>query len=187
MGKLIVRDAARVPIPEVRRTAIPSIHRPPAKLCTRAEFAGEIGRLWREANNSFVEAGRRLNEAKEALGHGEFMSMVAADLPFSHSVANRLMRVSAALDAPEPPVPIELLPPSYATVYEVVSLTSAEQKRAIAEGIIRPDMRREDVAAFKRRVRATITDELADLLEERKRLKDRLARVEARIKELQGA
>jgi hypothetical protein len=123
----------------------------PENLRTRAEFANEIKRLWLHAEQQFISIGRRLNEAKEHLNHGQFMDMVAADLPFSHSVANRLMRVAAGIDAGA--VSLDRLPPSYATIYEVLTLTSEEREKAEAEGVIRPDMRRQDLADFKRRLR----------------------------------
>ena len=51
-----------------------------------------------QAHDKTIEArlqlGRKLVEAKDALGHGEFMDMVKEDLPFSISVAERLMKIA---------------------------------------------------------------------------------------------
>lgn len=162
---------------------------PPSKLRTRANFADAISRLWTEAEENFLAIGRYLNYAKTALEHGEFMEMVERDLPFRYSTGNRLMKVAAALDAGE--LPVEQLPPSYATVYEVLTLTPAERAQAQAQGIIRPDIRRQDVVEFKRRLRASsltsISEEeatraeLARLEAERARLDVRIAELRAKL------
>lgn len=142
------------PLAERLPPARPSLEpeTPPAKLLTRENFAEEIGHLWRRAQDDFVIIGRRLNEAKEALEHGQFMAMLSADLPFSYAVANKLMKVSAAIDSRL--LPVERLPPSYATLYEVLTLTPDERQQALQQNVLRPDMRRQDLVAFKRRLRS---------------------------------
>src|SRR3954449_3624335 len=71
----------------------------PPKVTARENFAQAIAVLWQNAEECFLAIGRRLNEAKESLPHGEFQRLVQTDLPFTYPVANKLMRVAAAVDA----------------------------------------------------------------------------------------
>ena len=124
-----------------------------AKLRTRANFVEAIGEVWAEAEENFTAIGRYLNHAKSVLNHGEFIGMIEADLPFHYSTANRLMKVAAALDAGA--LPVEKLPPSYATVYELLTLSEDERRQAIEEeGVVRPDMQRKDVTEFRKWLKA---------------------------------
>jgi len=119
---------------------------------SKTEFVREIGRLWGDAQDRFIEIGRYLLEAKDRLGHGEFLPLVEQELPFGARVANKLMVVARALDDGIFPRDVQL-PPSYSTVYELVSLKPAERDRAFAENVIRPDVTREAIVAFRRRLR----------------------------------
>jgi len=153
---------------------------PAEKLRTRANFADAISRLWRDAEENFLSIGRYLNHAKTVLQHGEFMEMMERDLPFRYSTGNRLMKVAAALDGGE--LPVERLPPSYAAVYEILTLSPVEREEALSREIIRPDARRGDIIAFKKRARARNLSEteekrtrLAALVAERGRIDREIA------------
>ena len=78
----------------------------PRPLTTRAEFAADIRREWSNALEATIAVGRRLNEAKAALPHGEYEAMVATDLPFSTSTARKLREIAAFVD--EGQVPLDL-------------------------------------------------------------------------------
>lgn len=155
----------------------------PAALFAREDFAREIGRVWRESQERFVLIGRYLNEAKARLPHGEFMAMVAADLPFKHSTANKLMIVARFVDGRA--IDPALLPPSSETCYQITTLSELERQQAVTEGIIRPEMRREDVVQFKRRLRAPVmTDRRTELEAEERRLLERLEAVRRELRSL---
>src|SRR5512134_2100098 len=110
-------------------------------LRTADEFANEIGSLWSQAQERFIDIGRYLLAAKERLvEHGGFMKLVRTRLPFSQAVANKLMAVARALEEGE--FPPGALPRSYANAYEIVSLRPNERVRALEAGIIRPDVQR---------------------------------------------
>ena len=160
---------------------------------TRPQFASEVNRLWREAQHRFLEIGRYLCEAKERLDHGEFMPMIESDLPFSHKVAVKLMAVARAVD--DGVFPRDSLPPSYATVYELVSLKPAERERAMQEGLVAPTTTREAVIRFKKRIRGgalaeshperkTIERRLRALLVERDRLDQEIAALTRKLNDL---
>lgn len=160
------------------------------KLETRREFTEEIGRLWKRANDAFLDVGRHLNDAKARLEHGEFGEMLKRDMPFSHRTANMLMKVAEAVDTGALPIPADQLPSSYATVYEVVTLKPEEQQQAVAAGLVNPTVRREDVVAFRRQLRVreprpanlpsrnALKKELAKLKAEERRIRERRAEIE---------
>jgi len=150
-----------------------------AELRTRANFAEAIRGVWTEAEENFSAIGRYLNHAKSVLNHGEFMGMIETDLPFRYSTANRLMKVAAALDAGA--LPADRLPPSYATVYELLTLSESERQQAIKEGIVRPDMQRKDVTEFRRRMRRAAEDRTLSLETERVRLLKRIDEIDRQL------
>lgn len=86
-----------------------------------------------------------------------------------------------------------LLPPGveaagYSVVYHAATLSDAERSQAIREGVIRPDMRRTEIIAFKRRIRATAgprdDGRRAALEAERQRLLARIADIDRELSEL---
>jgi hypothetical protein len=62
------------------------------RLILRAH-AREIQRLGRCAIGDIIEIGRRLSDAKERLGHGKFLTWVAAEFGWSERTAENFMRV----------------------------------------------------------------------------------------------
>jgi len=156
-----------------------------AKLRTRANFVEAIGEVWTEAEENFTAIGRYLNHAKSVLNHGEFIGMIEADLPFHYSTANRLMKVAAALDAGA--LPVDKLPPSYATVYELLTLSEDERRQAIEEGVVRPDMQRKDVTEFRKRLRQPAGNKRTRLQTERARLVKRLSEIDKELASMKDA
>jgi hypothetical protein len=159
---------------------------PTDTLITRDQFAEAIRDLWDRAQQEFVAVGRYLIVAKGKLVHGEFMAMVAADLPFTHAIATKLMRVARAID--DGLLPQDQLPRSYATVYEVLTLSEPEREQAFAAGVIHPGALRREVADFKARLRsaepASLDQRRAFLLAEERRLLARLDGVRRALRDL---
>ena len=150
-----------------------------SELRTRANFAEAIRGIWTEAEDNFIAIGRYMNHAKSVLNHGEFMGMIETDLPFRYSTANRLMKVAAALDAGA--LPADQLPPSYATIYELLTLSESERRQAVEEGIVRPDMQRKDVTEFRRRMRRAAEYRALSLETERVRLLKRIDEIDRQL------
>lgn len=169
--KGMVRDVARPKAVAVDR--LPSVTVAPSELLTGEEFAAEIGRLWRDAQSRFLDIGRRLNEAFAKLEHGEW-GVLLESLPFERATADKLRKVAMAADAGA--VPIDRLPPSYSTVYEVLTLTDTERAAADGAGLIRPDVKRAELVAFKRQLRAQ-----PDKADRRAELERRIARLRAEL------
>ena len=124
----------------------------PSKEATADDYARAIKRAWQNSFDSILDVGRLLAEAKEHLAHGEFESMVAAELPFGPRAAQMLMKV--ALDSRLTKANHgSLLPLSWRTLYELTKLDDATLDACIADGTIHPDMERKAVAAIAKRER----------------------------------
>lgn len=98
-----------------------------------------------------IRLGRRLCEAKAALGHGEFGRLFAdhpnpidGALTFSIRWAQKLMAIgghaSIAANAKSTSL-LEVFPPSVETVYVLSRLPAPDLEEAIKRGDVRPDMR----------------------------------------------
>jgi hypothetical protein len=59
-----------------------------------SEWVGLIAQAWQKTTASIIETGRLLIDAKAELAHGEWISMVDADLPFGKSTAEKLMKIA---------------------------------------------------------------------------------------------
>lgn len=180
IGKISKRQALAMPDQRVE-----ALEGAAVALDSRQDFSREIGKLWSEARDRFVLIGRRLNEAKRRLAHGEWKILVERELPFSQGIAFQLRAVAEAIDQGR--IPVDRIPASYSIAYQISTLNDDELKRAVGEGILRPDVSREEVVAFKRRVRRTPSpppvaekpDPLAALRLERDRLVARLRAINA--------
>jgi hypothetical protein len=115
---------------------------------TREEFAARIGVLWKDAQRTFVEIGRHLQRAKVQLPHGEFEAMIERDLPFGKNAAYKLRVVAEAIDLGR--LPSDLAPQDYSTCYLIASLKDEELAVARERNLVRPDVMRADLLAFKR-------------------------------------
>ena len=110
-------------------------------------YTHQFNRHLRESVASIIAAGKVLIDAKEALAHGEFLNMVANDLPISSDTAQRLMAVAgdkrisnAAHD--------RYWPSAGTTLYELSRLDDATFEQAVESGKITPDMERKDAKAL---------------------------------------
>jgi N6-adenosine-specific RNA methylase IME4 len=121
---------------------------------TALEFAAKITACCQRSVEAVFETGMLLIRAKATLPHGEFEAMVAGDLPFGPRSARMLMAIAAdprLLNRNQGSV----LPASWRTLYEITRLDDAALEARIADGTIRPDMGRSDIAlALKQERRA---------------------------------
>jgi Protein of unknown function (DUF3102) len=107
-------------------------------------WVSRITAVWQQSVQAIIEVGRLLIAAKAALPHGEFGKMIASDLPFSDSTARKLMAIAAdkKLSNREH---VNVLPPSWGTLYELTKLEPEQFEARIASGAIRADMERKEV------------------------------------------
>ena len=107
----------------------------------------KITRAWHGTLEGFFECGRLLIRAKADLKHGKYEAMVEKDLPFGPRYAQMLMKIAADPRLTNPKH-ASLLPPSPTTLYILSRLDDIAFERAIAQGQIRADMRREQAGAL---------------------------------------
>ena len=162
-----------------------------------SEYVSEITRLWERAQGAFLDIGRLLIRAKEMLPHGEYTSAVEENLPFSGRTAYQLReaaRWALEMDRAKT-IPVEKLPGSYSTIYLLSTLDPPTLKKAEADGIIRPELKRAELIAWRRdrggasdaASRQALIARKLKLQRERERLEDELRRIEAQLAANEGA
>lgn len=157
------------------------------RLPSRQAYAEELTRLWREAQDRFVAIGEYLLQAKQTLPHGEYEKMVEADLPFGRAVAHTLRTVAVAVNEGRLAKPE--LPRSYTTAYFLATLNPDHLALARERGLVRHDVPRSSVNAFRRELRGRddMIDARSTLAKERERLHAQLAAIQARLAEIEQA
>lgn len=149
------------------------------------EYVAEIARLWSRAQGAFLEIGRLLLQAKERLPHGQYVTTVEAELPFSSRTAYQLRE--AARWAMGGAVPPERLPGSYSTIYLLSTLKQPLLLEAEREGLIRPELKRAELIAWRRRrvgradAHSELRDRLTQLRRERLRIEAEMRLIEAEL------
>ena len=155
------------------------------RLPTRQAYAEELTRLWREAQDRFVAIGEYLTHAKETLAHGEYERMVESDLPFGRAVAHTLRTVAMAVR--EGRLAKLELPRSYTTAYFLATLEPDHLALARERGLVRHDVPRSIIDAFRRELRRPSGDHVyLELSRERARLWLQLTAIQARLAEIDG-
>ena len=106
--------------------------------------------------------------------------MLEKDLPFSYAVGHKLMQVAAAVEAGM--LPCDNLPP-YSVAYQLVTLKPGERMAAMDAGLVRADVRREEILEFRRKLRAGTNHrvEEAELARKLQRLLERRHKLDEEI------
>jgi hypothetical protein len=159
-------------------------------LTERSAFVSEIVAQWDDARKRFLTIGRRLSQAYEVLGEDEYKAMVSEDLPFGMSIAHQLRAVAEAVR--DKRLLETELPQSYATAYQLTTLSEKELRQARQEQIVRSNVLRREVLLFKHKVRYGSGDAEArvryfkKLTSERNRLLERLRVIEEELADAGG-
>jgi len=127
---------------------------------TRQEFTQEIRYHWSRSRKEFLSIGRYLNRAKDILPHGEFEAMIESDMPFSVETAFRFRAVADAIDTGR--LTMDVLPGAESVAYQIVTMKPEELERAKAVGLVRPDVTRRQLIAFKQSLRPSKTGSAPD-------------------------
>jgi hypothetical protein len=162
---------------DLRNTVMP--------LHTKEEFVKEITRLWGEANQKFIAIGRYLIMAKQSLPHGEYQPMIERDLPFRPATARMIVTATQAIV--NNLLPADRLPPNYSTVYLLTTLSQEERAEAERNGLIRPNVRREEIVSFKRALAASRVSDVDRMRAEREKLLADRRRINARLAEIESS
>jgi hypothetical protein len=185
--KAVSKAAARRQIVEDPR--IEKIANALLVLHTQQEYIDEISTLWQSAQEKFLTIGRYLIQARDTLHHGEFQAMVESRLPFGVQVAYQLRMVAEAIDSGR--LPSDQMPGSYATIYQLTTLKPDELDLARQRNLLRPDVKRTEVAAFKRELRrlaqsVPTCDRTGSLRQELQKLQTKAQRIALRISEIEA-
>lgn len=112
----------------------------PADAWTPQEAASHVSEAWQNAVDSIVETGRRLIEAKERVGHGNWLPTVEL-LPFGEQTARKLMQITRHPDIANR-AHVRDLPPSWGTLHVLSQLPPGEIPKRIEAGEITPELER---------------------------------------------
>jgi hypothetical protein len=142
-----------------------------------------INRAQEAASRRFLTIGRYLAMASKKLARGEYESVLLARLPFGRKVAFQLQTVAKAVE--DKRLSVHELPRSYATGYQLTTLSDEELAEARRRGLVRPDILRREIEVFKKEVRRPqIPERRTELRERRKRILDQMARLSAELAEV---
>jgi hypothetical protein len=154
---------------------------------TPEDYVQRIGALWGRAQSAFLDIGRLLIRAKETLPHGEYMTAVEQRLPFASRTAYQLReaaRWAIEMDRRKT-VPLDRLPGSYSTIYLLSTLDPAALEAAEGEGLIRPELRRAELLAW-RKAKEIPTDGREALRAQRERLIRERMRLDAELRRIES-
>lgn len=188
LAKRLLADKGRpVDVAREEDKRVTALTQAAAEPKTPEEFVGRIGSLWRQAQGQFIEIGRLLMRAKEILPHGSYEAQVEAHLPFSARTAYQLREAARwAIERDRAKlIPMERLPASYTTIYLLSTLDSRLLQEADQAGLIRPDVRRAEIVAFKRKM-AQPSQRRLDLEAAREKLRRERARIEAELARIEA-
>lgn len=113
----------------------------------RERWAEKINAALHKTAANAIETGRLLQGAKQELEHGEFQAMIRRDLYCTPRTAQMFMKIAAHPILTEAKH-VSLLPPSWATLYELSKLPDETLIEKLNDGTINPNMERKDVAVL---------------------------------------
>jgi N6-adenosine-specific RNA methylase IME4 len=126
---------------------------------TKRQWVKRLNDQWdairNEAVIGFVNLGRDLHRAKADLDHGQWVSVLNADLKFHPRIAQMFMGIASWADQMRvtDSYLTKLLPPDYNTIYKVTRLDEITLKRLIKDGTISPTLQRNEVSKILRTTR----------------------------------
>ena len=113
------------------------------------KWVARINGAWRSSVEGIIAVGRLLTEAKADLQHGQFAAMIETRLSFGANTAQILMKIASDPRLANPEF-IQLLPSSWGTLYELTKVSDEIFAEKIKEGVIRPDMLRDEAMRLHR-------------------------------------
>ena len=106
---------------------------------TAGYWATQINTIWRKTAASYIEMGKLLVEAKSLLKQSEWKLLLDDKLDFDESKAKKLMLIARHQTLAKSSN-LNLLPPSYNTLYTLTKLDDKAVSTAIKRGDIHPNM-----------------------------------------------
>jgi hypothetical protein len=169
---------------DVRVQALQTVRSEPIKA---DDYVHAINMLWSKAHAAFLDIGRLLIRAKELLPHGEYTAAVEGRLPFTARTAYQLReaaRWAIEMDASRV-IPMSRLPGSYSTIYLLSTLDPPTLEAAEAEGLVRPELRRSELVAWRKEKTRPKRSDLMELEVRRDKLRRDRDRLDQEIRQLE--
>jgi hypothetical protein len=116
------------------------------------QWVARINEAWRSSVEGILAVGRLLIDAKEGpekLPHGEFGKMIESRLPFQARTAQMLMAIAEDKRIANTKH-VSHLPSSWGTLYELTKVPDEVFEKSLKEGVIRPDMPRDEAMRLHR-------------------------------------
>jgi hypothetical protein len=153
----------------------------PAKVRALLQARGQVAEAWGNAKAAYLECGRALLAFDGVLDEAERDALrrgFGRLFPFSETVASQFRQIARAVDSGR--IPLECCPGSYSTAYQLALLTPAQLDVARTRGLVRADVSRHMVLAFRREVRTNsgMPRESIDL----PKLRAELRRIDAEVR-----
>jgi hypothetical protein len=157
----------------------------------------EVHAEWRKAKQSFLAIGKSLLAIEQSLTADEFRRLSKGTeriFPFSETIATQLRQVARAVMSGR--LNETEMPGSYSVAYQIAVMDGPTIEIARSRNLVRPDVTRTEVIAFRREINAppatqpqrldigTVRREKARLTKLRAELAERLTQIDARIAEL---
>jgi hypothetical protein len=153
-------------------------------LQTEEDVIDEVHLLWGEAQEKLLTIGRYLVKAKEKF-RGTYEATILPRLPFGKGVAYQLRVVAGAVD--DGLILEQELPRSYSTAYQLASLPREDLAQARELNLVRRDVLRREVEAFRVSLRPSVSvGSQNDLLHEWHALANQLSEAFQRISEIEN-
>jgi hypothetical protein len=125
---------------------------PDGGISSVADFVTAIQVNWQRGVDAFMSIARLCSEASARLTALQKRELIQA-LPFEDSAFSKFVQIGTDTRLYAPDIQ-RLLPPHYTTMYAVTLLTDQELKRAIAEKVLHPDIKRNQLQRWLNRHRA---------------------------------
>ena len=133
-----IPPSAKAPAPSA---AAQRVRRHRERVFLFAKYAQRITACQRKSVDSIIECGRLLIAAKDELKHGEFLRMIANNLPFKRSAAQALMKIASDGRITKYQH-AGCLPAHWSTLAKLTQLPDAAFEARIADGTIHPGLER---------------------------------------------
>jgi hypothetical protein len=161
----------------------------PVKVRALLQARGQVAEAWGNAKAAYLECGRALLAVDNVLDGAERDALrrgFGRLFPFSETVASQFRQIAKAVDSGR--IPLESCPGSYSTAYQLALLTPVQLEIARTRGLVREDVSRHMVLAFRREVRSVVRSprESIDLSKLRAELKKIDAEVRCSLEALAG-
>lgn len=135
----------------------PKIVGDPRKVGAIIRATREVRRESLKFFESSVAIGRSVNRLRGLLDRFEFSQVIRSSpklFGLSRSIIVQLMAVADAVD--QKLIPQDIAPRSYSIYYQIATLPPASRQLAIDQQVLRPDVTRGEIIAFKKRTAPSV-------------------------------